>query len=528
MRLATVLLLSLLACADGVAAAELRCSGRVFLDHDGDGRRDRGEPGIADVGVSDGERILRPDAAGRFDFRVAAGRSVFLVNPAGASTRLRPDGLPDTWRNLQRGRGPSLKYGGVSAQSRPACGDFALRRGAARGSAHLEVHVSGDPQVKSPRDVDFYRRDIIEPLTGEPRANLAITLGDIVNDDLSLFPAIKAVDARLGAPWLHAPGNHDIDFDADDANSLSTFRHAFGPDTYAWEEPEAAFVILDDVIWQGGAKSNYIGGLRPDQFAFLESYLARAPKDRLLVLAMHIPLFDPVPGVETFRRADRERLFAMLRPFPKLLLLSAHTHQQMHVFHDASTGWHGATPLHEYNVGAACGAYWSGVEDALGIPDSTMNDGTPNGYARLRVGMDGQPRLRYYVARAPHAQQMTVHAPKVLRKGGYPAYGVYANVYMGHAGTAVDFRVDGGEWKPMRRVEIPDPALRTENARDDMADSLRGFDRSPEAVDSRHLWRGTLPTDLPAGSHRVEIRAQLEGGEARGEANYRLDEAAPG
>ena len=27
-------------------------------------------------------------------------------------------------------------------------------------AAHLEVHVSGDPQVKSMRDVDFYRRDI--------------------------------------------------------------------------------------------------------------------------------------------------------------------------------------------------------------------------------------------------------------------------------------------------------------------------------------------------------------------------------
>jgi hypothetical protein len=525
MRFPNVLLLSLLACAPAFAA-DLRCTGHVFLDQDADGRRDRGEPGIADVGVSDGERILRTDAAGRYDFRVRDGRSVFLVKPAGYLAPSRPDGLPDTWRNLQRKPGPSLRYGGVPARKRPACGDFALRRGATRANAALEVHVSGDPQVKTPRDVDFYLRDIVEPLAGGPRADLAITLGDIVNDDLSLFPAIKAVDARLGTPWLHAPGNHDIDFDADDANSLSTFRHAFGPDTYAWEEPEAAFVILDDVIWRGGAKSNYIGGLRPDQFSFLEAYLARAPKDRLLVLAMHIPLFDPVPGVETFRRADRERLFAMLQPFPKLLLLSAHTHQQMHVFHDASTGWHGATPLHEYNVGAACGAYWSGAEDAQGIPDSTMNDGTPNGYARLRVGKDGLPTLRYHVARAPREQQMTVHAPRVLRKGGYPAYGVYANVYMGHDRTPVEFRVDGGDWKPMRRVEIPDPALRTENARDDMADSLRGFDRSPEAVDSRHLWRGTLPTDLPAGSHRVEIRAQLEDGEARGEATYRLDEAA--
>ena len=86
---------------------------------------------------------------------------------------------------------------------------------------------------------------------------------------------------------------------------------------------------------------------------------------------------------------DRERLFAMLEDFPHVLLLSGHTHTQRHWYHDASTGWHGMQPLHEYNVGAACGAYWSGIKDAEGIPDTTMADGTPNGYARLRVDAGG-------------------------------------------------------------------------------------------------------------------------------------------
>ena len=132
------------------------------------------------------------------------------------------------------------------------------------------------------------------------------------------------------------------------------------------------------------------------------------------------------------------------------------------------------------------------------------------------------PHLRYYAARAPRDQMMTVHAPKVLRQGAYPAFGVFANVYMGDAGTRVDYRVDGGEWKPMKQVLQPDPALLTENARDDLADTLRGYDRSPEAVDSTHLWRGTLPTDLAVGEHRVEIRAQLDDTEARAETSYRL------
>ena len=65
-----------------------------------------------------------------------------------------------------------------------------------------------------------------------------------------------------------------------------------------------AFVVLDNVIHQPGASPAYIGGLRDDQFAFLQAYLATLPRDRLLVLAAHIPFFDPDPARETFRRAE--------------------------------------------------------------------------------------------------------------------------------------------------------------------------------------------------------------------------------
>ena len=519
-----------LLCLPGFASASdlsIRCRGRVVVDHDFNGRIDVGNPGLEGVGISDGRRIVRTDAKGRYDFRVADGTTVFMINPAGYQAVLRQDGVPDIWRNVQRTEGPRLRFGGVPRDKRSSCGDFIVQPPDDRGGEPLQVHLSGDPQFKSMTDVGYYRRDIIEPALALGPVDLAVTMGDLVDDHLELYPALKAEDAKLKATWLHAPGNHDLDFDAGgDAHSLDSFRHAFGPDTYAWEEPEAAFIILDDVLFKGPAKSNYFGGLRPDQFAFLEAYLATAPKDRLLVLAMHIPLF-PVPGQESFNPADRARLFALLKPFPKLLILSAHTHKQMTVFHDASTGWEGATPLREYNIGAACGAYWTGLKDAAGIPDSTMNDGTPNGYARMRVGADGVPHIRYYSARAPHEQQMTVHAPRVMRHNAYPAFGVFANVWMGHAGTVVEYRVDGGEWKAMKKVDLPDPALTVENARDDQAVALRGYDRSPEAVVTTHLWRGTLPMNLGLGQHRVEVRAQLDEGMAVGEASYRLDEAAP-
>ena len=502
-------------------------TGTVFEDRNGNGRMDGRERGLAGIRVSDGVRLAVTDKHGRYRLSPVADRPLFVIKPAGYRAPRRSDGLPDTWQNVQTTPGPTLAFGGVPVA--PAnCRDFALQRQPDRGGA-LSALVLGDPQPKSATDVDYYRRDIIEPLLAQPGAQLGITLGDLVNDDLSLYPALKAQDARLGIPWLHTPGNHDLDFDASgDELSLSTFHREFGPDTYAWEEARANFVVLDDVIWRGGKKSNYVGGLRPEQFTFLESYLPTLPRDRLLVLTVHIPLFDPVAGEETFRHADRERLFGLLQSVPHVLLLSAHTHAQRHYFHTAATGWHGATPLHEFNMGAACGGYWSGLKDADGIPASTMSDGTPNGYARLDIGDHGDYRLRWFPARAPAEAQIGLHTPRVLRHGAYPGNYISANVYMAQDDTPVDYRIDGGAWQPMQRILAPDPAYVAINLADDEATSLRSYDRSPEATPSAHLWRGVLPTDLAVGAHHVEVRARLAGfGDAFASADYRLEEHAP-
>ncbi|ROU05564.1 calcineurin-like phosphoesterase C-terminal domain-containing protein [Lysobacter enzymogenes] len=518
--------------------------GTVFEDRNGNGRRDPGEPGLAGQRVSDGRAIVLSDAQGRYTLPLRERGSQFVIKPAGYRLAARADsGLPDYWLNTTLGEGPALKYGGMP-QAAPTCRDYPLipEPRKPRGG-DLDVLVFADPQTKSAADVGYYRRSIVEPLLAQrkgraPLADLGLTLGDLTHDDLSLYPRINAVTASLGVPWLHAPGNHDLDFDAkNDEDSLLSYRHVYGPDTYAWEEAQANFVVLDDVVYRPGSKPEYIGGLRPDQFAFLEAYLAAADKRRLLVLAMHIPLFDAAPGRETFRHADRERLFGLLREFPHVLVLSGHSHAQRHVYHNGDSGWRGAAPLHEYNVGAACGAFWSGIKDAQGLPDATMSDGTPNGYARLRVRGDAGYALSWHPApsagraldtAAVANDYLRLYAPKALRQGSYPIRDVYANVFMGRDDSRVEYRIDGGGWKPMRRVDQPDPALLAENARDDAAAQLRAYDRSATATPSPHLWSALLPTDLAVGEHAVEVRTfDAWQGEQRLGTAYRLLDAAP-
>jgi hypothetical protein len=502
-------------------------AGTIYEDRDGDGRRDRGEPGIADVAVSNGRAVVLSDRDGGYRIAVEPGQTVFAIKPAGWRHATGELATPGAWRHVPQATAPVLRYGGIrSAADGPF--DIGLRR-APRGDGRLEVRVFADPQVKSRVDVGYYARDIVDSVLAEParmpRPELGLSLGDIVDDALDLYPALNAETRRIGIPWLHVAGNHDMDLDAaHDDDALRSFREVYGPDTFAWEEDEAVFIGLDDVIHQPGQRAAYIGGFREDQFAFLEAYLPRVPKDRLLVVAVHIPLFEP-DDRDTFRDADRARLFALLRDFPHVLVLSGHSHGQRHWRHEAREGWQGATPLHEYNVGAACGAFWSGAPDAAGIPDGTMADGTPNGYASLRIDTGGRHALAWQVARDAADTGIGLFAPKVLRRGAYPAFGVYANVYMGQADSRVEVRIDDGEWRPMRRVLAPDPRLLRENMRDADTGTLRGYDRSPEAKPSPHLWRADLPTDLAAGAHRIEVRTfDPWRGELRAQGEYRLQD----
>ncbi|MCD9086673.1 calcineurin-like phosphoesterase C-terminal domain-containing protein [Stenotrophomonas sp. SY1] len=499
----------LLACAPFVAAASC-FEGGVFNDANGNGRQDAGEGALAGIKVSDGEHIVVTDKQGRYRLPDSAQPNIFIIKPAGYSAAIRADGLPDIWRPRSGEAG--------TAQCRP----FALVPQVSAPTS-LQALVMADSQTSNALDVDYFERDVIAPLRGKHQAKLGMTLGDITNDDPSLYPALTKAVTSLGVPWLHVPGNHDMDVGADsDASSLASYHRHLGPDTYAWEEPSMVFIGMDDIIAQPGQKPAYVGGLREDQFAFLERYLPTIAKDKLVVLGFHIPLFDHV-----YRAEDRARLFALLEKVQHPLILSGHTHNQSQVFWSAAQGWKGARPLHEYNVGAACGAFWSGVKDAQGIPDTTMADGTPNGYGLLNVQPQGQYSVEYRVARAPADQQIALHAPKVLRQGAYPAWGVYANVFMGYDGLPVEFRVDGGEWQPMKQVKQPDPRLLVENIADDLADNLRGYDRSPEAVPSAHLWRAALPTRLAEGEHTVEVRTRLNGKQYTSSTRYRLQTASP-
>ncbi len=460
-------------------------TGFVFEDQNGNGERDPGEPGVASVEVSNGVDVVRTDATGAYSIGDRPGSRVFVIKPSGWTTPADGAGLPRFYAEPGRSA------------------DFPLHR--ADEPAALRALVLTDPQPSSPTEVGFLSRGLFERLGGLGGVQFGVTLGDVVYDRPDLFGAVNAVVARSRLPWHSLPGNHDLSLGtAGEAAAVAEFEKVFGPSTYAFHVGPALFVALDDVRPLGGPR--YIGGLREDQFAFLANVLQGAGKSEWVVLMLHIPLFSPDPsGAETFRKADRTRLFALLRGRTRTLVLSGHTHYQRHVMHGRDDGWEGQAPLHEYNVAAASGGFWGGAPDADGIPAATMWDGTPPGYALL--GLEGDRlTLDYVPARLPEGYQLSLHVPAtVAPRQGYVSF--YANVFNGHDGWTVQSQVDDRAWRTIGRVLGWDPTYAEAFLAQDRAASPPSGPRLPDPVICYHLWRGMLPADLPIGRHVLRVRA---------------------
>lgn len=514
------LMLATLLATAGMAAAADTAKGVVYHDLNGNGARDRGEPGVAGVGVSNGREIVETDQDGRYAIPLPEGAHVFVIKPSGWRFPLDPETkLPRFHRAHYPKGSPKLKHPGVAPTGRlPRAIDFALLP--ADEDRPLRMICLGDTQPRDQREVDYIVHDIIEELMGV-EADFGVTLGDLVFDDLRVLNPYASAVGLLNLPWFHVVGNHDINFDAADrANTTATFERIFGPPHYAATHGKTHFLILNNIHWVT-AEDKYHAELGADQLAFIENSLARVPEDHLVVAMLHIPIGDMV---------DRDAFFALLSRFPHTFSLSAHWHRQESFFFGPEHGWHGDRPHHHLVHGTASGSWWGGTPDERGIPHAFMADGTPNGYSIITF--DGNRfDLRYKAARRPADYQMNIWTPEAVPAG--EAADVVVNVFVGTAQDEVHMRLNGaGDWNPMPHAPGIDPyfqavwdrqvALLTHTAKKAGVenideDALRAQSRElqdfigrgvPRPRETNHLWRAPLPADLAPGHHVVHVRAR--------------------
>ena len=490
------------------AFAQNSVQGFVYEDVNKNAVKDRREKGIADVAVSNGIEVVKTDQNGRYTLPVYGDNIIFVVKPTGYQTKINKNNLPEFYYNYKPSGSPAnFKYKGVAATGNlPKELNFPLYKQTENND--FQILVFGDPQPYNLKEIDYFRRGIInEVKANRKNAVFGISLGDLVGDDLSLHqPYIEAVK-QIGLPWYNVIGNHDMNYEAtDDLQSDETFEANFGPANYSFNYGNVHFLILDDILYPDPRDGKgYWGGFREDQLKFIENDLKQVDQNKLIVLSFHIQMTPEREGDDHFRMADRQKLFQILKPFPNVLMMSAHTHKQTQLFYGKNEGWEGLKPIHEINMGTTSGDWYSGEVDELGVPSSVMRDGTYRGYSFINFS-GNKYKVQYKAAGKRDHFMIKLHVPKVISKTRSSAR-LFANFFSGSQNDIVEYRIDDGEWKKMAYTKTFDPQYMLSVFKWDTSPSLFEGRRPSNPEFSNHIWSTGFGRDLSVGKHRVEVRA---------------------
>ncbi|MFQ5805883.1 MAG: calcineurin-like phosphoesterase C-terminal domain-containing protein [Phycisphaerae bacterium] len=481
----------------GAQQRQPTATGVVFHDANRNGVRDADEVGIANVRVSNGREIVPADRGGAYRLPIDDDAILFVIKPRGWMTPVDALNLPRFYYIHKPKGSPKLKYPGVAPTGPlPRSVDFPLYPQSEPD--RFRVIVFGDTQPTSMEDIQYLAHDIVEPLIGTDAA-FGFTLGDIVGDKLELHEPLNRVVAHIGIPWYNVMGNHDSDYSSpDDKHSDEHFERVYGPSYYSFDYGPVHFIVLDDIVWYGATeekKGYYRAGLGEQQLEFVRNDLALVPRDQLVVLNMHIPIVQI---------KEHKELFKLLAEHPHTLSFSAHTHINEHLFLGPENDWPGAQPHHHVNFVTACGGWWTGAPDEVGIPHTTMPDGAPNGWSV--VTFEGHRySVVYRAARRPADYQMSIYTPESVPAGKAGETEVLVNVFAGSERSTVEMRFAKGAWVKLKRVAREDPYYVAIKQAEESKHPPRGR-KLPQAGKSPHIWLGTLPANPPPGTHLIEVR----------------------
>jgi hypothetical protein len=507
-------LLLIFFCFQSFAFAE-PVSGIVYNDKNRNGVLDKREKGVRNVAVSNGSTVVLTDKKGRYKIDIKTDEILFISKPSGYALELDEDNIPQSFYIHSPGGTPekiNLRYPGL-IPSGELNGDINFPVYKYKEPDKYDVLLVSDPQTATNEELGYFRDRIVSELAGE-KAAFGITAGDIVQDDLSLYPRYKDILAQAGIPWFNIPGNHDINYLApDDSRSLETFKRNFGPSYYSFNWGKAHYIVLDTVFYNGTdpeKKDNsggYLEKLDEKQLKWLKKDIAIVPKDRLIVLAMHIPI--DFLGDKSFGGpiVNRKELLELLSDYENIFAIAGHMHTTQHVYLDDEDGYSGEKPLHQHIITTAAGTWWSGAKDITGIPHSTQIDGTPNGYHIMSV-RGNRCSVSYKAADKPSDYQMRITLEKQNEKklvSSIPIsmikdFQIVVNLFDGGENSTVSCRIDNGKLFSLN------PDNRVDTFAFKSYENTNSF-ISGQEIPSTHIWSGSFNQDINPGAHTVTVLA---------------------
>ena len=482
----TLFFLILISIVNSNAQDEKIFRGIVYLDENANNIYDKSEKGVEGICISNGKDAIQTDENGVWELKAVSKKQIFVIKPAGYSVPVNKLQIP-------------LHFIGSEVLSDDKISFPLLKNNENKKFSTL---FFGDTQARGMKEANYIFHDVVEELIGTDAA-FGVSLGDIVADDPELMDDIAAGIAQIGVPWYNILGNHDNDRDATTNEKRDdTFEKFFGPSTYAFEYGEVVFIGLNDIFFKPDGK--YISHFTDDQLAFVSNYLKLVPENKLVVLMMH----SPIVACD-----NREEMFRIMEKRKNCFSISGHVHEQINLFVDEKMGWKGNYPHHHLINATVCGSWWCGLNDELGIPHATMNDGAPNGYSI--ISFDGnQYNVQYKAARRPANYQMNIYLPEEIEKPALDTTSVLVNVFAGSDRSVVEMSIDNGNWIKMQNFKTIDPEILrmhlltpilNEKVNDQPLDEIFGFGMDYPSI-SYHIWKAQLPAGIIPGTHKISVR----------------------
>lgn len=403
--------------------------------------------GLKDVMVSDGYSVVTTDKKGRFELVFHADAVALFVSTPSGYAFTNEKGIARHYRLAQDINGDV---------------NFELQL-LDRDDDEHQFLIWADPQVKNAKDVQKMMQESVPDVqrliaeTAPGTLMHGIAVGDIVWDELQLFADYNKAVEQMGIPFFQCLGNHDMDFrKGGDETSDDTFHKTYGPTYYSFNRGQVHYVVIDNVRYLG-TERDYDGFITQPQLDWLQKDLAFIPKDKLIVLCMHIPVHN--------HTKNNDQLYALLQD-RDVHIMTGHTHLNMNIIKDR---------IYEHNHGTVCGAWWTGP---------ICEDGTPSGYGVYKV--KGKDISWHYQSTGKSSDyQMNIYTNDYSSSQKQ----VLVNIWNWDPAWKAEYWVDGVSKGSLEAYEGFDPVAYQNMLGPDLP-KPRGF---AEPKKTKHLFRALIP-----------------------------------
>ena len=228
--------------------------------------RGEGGRGVSGVAVSDGLRVTSTGGDGTFELVTTTRERFVHVS------------LPSGYRIPVSAAGTALHYRPIRPDARGEMEAVFELEPDRRGDGEHAFLLLADPQTQNARDMALFHGETVPDARATVQrlgdvSVFGIGCGDLLWDDLSMFPDYERAVRTIGVPFFQVLGNHDLDLNATTTEASSTvFRSHFGPEHYSFERGDVHYCVLNNVFWHG---AGYVGYVPDHQLEWLRQDLAR-------------------------------------------------------------------------------------------------------------------------------------------------------------------------------------------------------------------------------------------------------------